>query len=165
MPAILDIFGQAIYAYQGPNSFGPHLYHWVQQELSEFKVIPGTAPAHGELQPFTVSPLAVNESPIFLSHLDLAAGTPCGFRITTLNQVCDDVLGDLATRLAGNSIELESLGVTQITVKISDRVSYEDLWNRATKANSDSIRMRFHTPTVFRDQHRLLPFPLPSLVL
>lgn len=125
-----------------------------------------------QAKPFTLSMLQGCESST-PGTLDLDPDQPCWLRVTAIAPVLAEWLADEFRALDGR-VRLGPATLDVIGVATSPdehpwarRDTVRRLESHASRMAVDvrTIRWHFHSPTVFRSGRRLLPFPLPALVL
>ncbi len=150
------------------RSLDPELSETLHQQQSE--------------KAFTLSPLQVGDRPQSLQweyHRAIAAGTPCWWRISLLDEglfqrltpLWLDFSGKRPWRLGATDLQVVSiLGTSQAKQPWANSVSYEQLWAQAQdRVTADpkaarQIRLQFCTPTTFRQTQYDTALPTKELV-
>jgi len=129
-------------------------------------------------RPYTLSPLGVGEAgkrfeSFRLPHQEsLAGGTPCFFRVTLLDDAIFPTFAryfleraEPGFRLGANEFTVTDVQVTPDSHHAwSQMRSYDDLISQAATQHRRRIRLRFLTPTSFRNGDVDIALPIPRLV-
>jgi len=153
-----------------PKTTGNFLHSWftelingIDLSLSEILHKPG------ENKPFTISPLNGKFIPKESTN-QVLEGEEYWFRITSIEETLSDILSSLQNmphNLAINDTEFSFKKIikTQKDHPWARSESYYEIANKWGESLSDKIKLKFCSPTTFRQKETNLPLPLPILII